>query len=260
MKMSEDSSTRSWNAIADDWVAHADANDYRKYFLMPRMLELLGDVHDRRILDLGCGEGGYARKLAKNGALVVGVDGSQRLIEIARERAKAERLSIEFICTNANSLHSIADSSFDFVLAAMSLMDVEDFEGAVAETHRVLTTGGSLVMSISHPCFTSPGSEWQRDAEDRHRLLYFKVGDYFERTAWMEKIAKPFRNPVVRRHRPLADYIQPLLRQGFFMRDFVEPVPTADELQKSVRFRKLIRVPYFLFMRWQKTRVGETGF
>jgi ubiquinone/menaquinone biosynthesis C-methylase UbiE len=251
--MSEDSSTRSWNAIADDWVSHADANDYRNYFLMPRMLELLGDVHDRRILDLGCGEGGYARELARNGALVVGVDGSERLIEIARERTKAESLRIEFICANANSLRSIADSSFDLVVAAMSLMDVEDFEGAVAEVYRVLTADGSLVMSISHTCFTAPGSEWQRDTEDRHKLLYFKTDRYFERIAWTEKVAKAFKNPVLRRHRPLEDYIQPLLRRGFFLRDFIEPVPTPDELKKSMRFRKLTRIPYFLFMRWKKT-------
>jgi hypothetical protein len=40
----DDSSTRSWNAIADDWVRHADKNDYCNDLLMPSMLELLGDV------------------------------------------------------------------------------------------------------------------------------------------------------------------------------------------------------------------------
>ncbi len=83
----DDTSTRCWDAIADDWVAHADTNDYRNYYLMPRMLALLGDVADRAVLDLGCGEGGYSRELTRRGARVTGVDASKRLIDIARQRA-----------------------------------------------------------------------------------------------------------------------------------------------------------------------------
>src|SRR5438477_13204952 len=83
----DDSSTRSWDSIADDWVRHADTNDYRNDLLMPLMLELLADVRGSSILDLGCGEGGYSRELARRGAKVVGVDGSSRLIARARERA-----------------------------------------------------------------------------------------------------------------------------------------------------------------------------
>ena len=40
MIVPEDSSTRSWNAVADDWVAHADTNDYRNHYLMPRTLAM----------------------------------------------------------------------------------------------------------------------------------------------------------------------------------------------------------------------------
>jgi len=85
----DDSSTRSWNAIADDWIAHADTNDYRNHYLMPRMLAMLGDVAGKCVLDLGCGEGGYARELTRRGASVTGVDGSERMIEVARQRARA---------------------------------------------------------------------------------------------------------------------------------------------------------------------------
>ena len=51
--MKPDRSTESWDAIADDWVRHADTNDYRNLFLMPRMLAMLGGVAGQRILDLG---------------------------------------------------------------------------------------------------------------------------------------------------------------------------------------------------------------
>ncbi|MBZ5537561.1 MAG: hypothetical protein LAO31_16515 [Acidobacteriia bacterium] len=44
MKTTEDSSTRSWDAVANDWVRHAHVNDYRIYFLLPFTLELLRDI------------------------------------------------------------------------------------------------------------------------------------------------------------------------------------------------------------------------
>ena len=248
----EDSSTRSWNAIGHSWTSHADTNDYRNFFLLPRMLQILGDVSGRRILDLGCGEGGYSRELKRRGANVIGVDGSETLVRIARERAAAEKLDVQFICANANALHSLADNSCDFVVAAMSLMDVEDYLGAVREVRRTLGHGGSLLMSITHPCFTARVAEWERHPDDRHRLLFFKVDRYFEREVWEDKITKEFSAPVLRRHRPLQDYLQGLLGEGFLLREFSEAEPTADELKKSDRFRKLTRIPYFLFMRWEK--------
>jgi len=248
--MHPDSSTTSWNGIADQWVSHADQNDYRLHFLLPLTLDLLGEVRGRRVLDLGCGEGGYARELARRGAIVTGIDGSERLVEVARERSTPAGLNIDFFCLNANHLDSLVDASFDAVLAAMSLMDVEDYPGAVAEAHRVLRPGGELLMSITHPCFTGPVSEWVRDEQGNG--LHFKVDRYFERAAWEDHIAKGFWTAVVRRHRPLEDYMQALLAAGFRLRDFREPVPTADQMKLSRRFWKIQRIPYFLFMRWSK--------
>jgi 2-polyprenyl-3-methyl-5-hydroxy-6-metoxy-1,4-benzoquinol methylase len=247
----DDSSTRSWNNIADDWVAHADTNDYRNLFLFPLTFTLLGDLHGRRVLDLGCGEGGYSREMARRGAKVVAVDGSERLIEVARERARDESLAVESICRNASSMEGIVSESFDLVLASMSLMDVEDYDGAVRECHRVLVRGGDLLMSITHPCFSAPVSEWIRD--DQGQPQVFTVDRYFERTAWESIIARDFSRPVLRRHRPLEDYMRAPIESGFILRDFREPQATEDDVKKSRRFTKITRVPYFLFLRWQKS-------
>lgn len=247
----DDTSTRSWNAIADDWIAHADTNDYRNHYLMPRMLAMLGDVRGQTILDLGCGEGGYARELNRRGARVTGVDGSERLIEVARQRAQTHAVDVSFVHANANALAGIESGFFDIVVASMSLMDVEDYGGAIREVHRVLRAGGELVMSITHPCFSAPVSEWVRDSAGE--LRYFAVDRYFDRIAWDTMIGPAFRAPVVRRHRPLEDYLSVPLECFFILREFREPDVTEGELKQSRRFRKLARIPYFLFLRWEKT-------
>jgi SAM-dependent methyltransferase len=245
----EDSSTRSWDSIADDWAAHADKNDYRNILLLPLMLELLGEVRGRRVLDLGCGEGGYSRALAARGAEVTAVDGSERLVEIARRRAAEGNCTIECLCANASSLAPLAPSSFDDVVAAMSLMDVEDYDGAIAEVARVLVAGGRLLMSITHPCFTAPVSEWVRGP--KRELRHFAVDRYLDRAAWESEITPSFSRPVVRRHRPLEDYFAPLLRLGFVLRDFREPGVTEEQIRQSPRIAKINRIPYFLFLSWQ---------
>ena len=246
----DDSSTRSWDNAAEAWIDHADTSDYQKRFLQPRMLALAGDVSGRRVLDLGCGEGSYSRELARRGARVTGIDGSARLIDAARRRTADSGLDVDYRCLNANALVGIADGAFDLIVASMVMMNVEDYGGAIREAHRVLAPGGALCVSITHPCFSGPLSEWVRD--DAGRPKFFAVDRYFDRIVWEDLIARAFRAPVIRRHRPLEDYITTLLQSGLILREFHEPSVTEEELKRSPRFEYVRRIPYFLFMRWQK--------
>ena len=90
----------------------------------------------------------YSRK---RGADVTGIDGSEKLINIAKARSDS---SIKFLVRNANNLDGIVENGFEIVVAAMSLMSVEDYEGSISEVRRVLKKGGYLLMSILHPCFS----------------------------------------------------------------------------------------------------------
>jgi 2-polyprenyl-3-methyl-5-hydroxy-6-metoxy-1,4-benzoquinol methylase len=249
--MTDDSSTRSWDAAAGDWIAHADTSDYQNLFLQPRMLALVGNVSGRRLLDLGCGEGAYSRALARRGAQVTGVDGSGTLIAAARDRAAAAGLDIDYRQANASALDSLPSESFDLIVASMVLMNVEDYVGAVREAYRVLAPGGEIAMSITHPCFSAPVSDWIGGKGRRAR--HFGVDRYFERIAWPDRIASTFRTPTLRRHRPLEDYMTGAIEAGFTLREFQEPMTTEEERKVSPRFEPMTRVPYFLFMRWQKT-------
>src|SRR2546425_13367795 len=54
--------------------------------IMPRMLEVLGDVSGLTVLDAGCGEGYVARILSQQGAKVTAIDIADRLVERSEER------------------------------------------------------------------------------------------------------------------------------------------------------------------------------
>ena len=245
--MSDDDSTRSWESVADDWVRHADENDYHNLLLLPLTIELAGDARGLDVFDLGCGEGGVGRMLAERGATVVGVDSSPSLVAVAQQRASEAGLNISYFCANANALTPISAESFHVVVAAMVLMNVDDYPAAVAEVRRVLRPGGRLVMSITHPCFSAPVSQWV-DAE------YFAVDRYFDRVLREDYITAKFRRPVLRWHRPLEDFMRPLLQHGFVLQSFHEPDGTRPDTQKTPRMARLQRIPYFLLMSWVKPR------
>ena len=135
-------------------------------------------------------------------------------------------------------------------------MDVEDYPGAISEAYRVIAPGGELLMSITHPCFMPPVSRWIKDQADKP--LFFSVDRYFDRSDWEERITERFTHPVLRRHRPLEDYMSGALQTGFTLRWFHEPTASDDDLKLSHRFWKLKCIPYFLFMRWQKSSSQQT--
>lgn len=95
----------------------------------------LGDV-----LDVGCGDGWTARLLAPRSRSYVGVDRSQKLVEVARRRAQGAR----FERADAHEL-PFADASFDAVLLLHVLTYAERPEAVVAEAGRVLRPGGRVV-------------------------------------------------------------------------------------------------------------------
>lgn len=242
--MKKDSSTECWNQVAiDSWIEKAQTNDFRLHFIMPYTLQKLGDVKGRQILDLGCGEGGYARALAGNGALVTAVDCSEAMLKYIDENAKKDGLPIETFRRNANALDGIPASKFDIALCSMMLMDVEDLDGTLKEIVRVLKPGGKVFISILHPCFKPKESRWILQ-DDKIQVT---VGDYFNPTEWVGEI-KGIDAPIVYRHRTLSDYIKAFVKHGFTLTDMNEPVPTEEQVSMSPRIGWLAHIPMYLFI------------
>lgn len=231
-EMKQDSSTIAWNAMGDEWFELAQTGESRNCFIMPNMLKFMGDVRGKKVLDLGCGEGGYSRELAKRGAQLVSVDCSKKAIEYASNLAKEENLSIEHYIRNSNDLFDIKSEQFDVVLCSMMLMDCEDFEGTLREVVRVLKPGGKLYASVLHPCFDGnhdTGIGRQGVGIDRQVV----VMNYFEPKEWEAPLYKG-TIPVIWRHRTLEDYVKTFLKVGLTIVDMNEPQATDEQAQISV--------------------------
>jgi ubiquinone biosynthesis O-methyltransferase len=109
------------------------------------ILELVGDVNGRTVLDVGCGDGDLALDLTKGGALVTGIDASTEMIDAARSRAKQHSTNIAFQVAKAERL-PFPSEQFDVVTAITILCFVEDAAPVFREIARVLRPGGRLVI------------------------------------------------------------------------------------------------------------------
>jgi ubiquinone/menaquinone biosynthesis C-methylase UbiE len=101
-----------------------------------------GFAEGDRILDLGCGEGAGTQLLCLHGCNAIGLDTS-----IAALAAAAEHMpGLQLISASALSL-PFADESLDGILAECSLSLVEQRAVVLAESHRVLRSGGRLAIT-----------------------------------------------------------------------------------------------------------------
>lgn len=110
------------------------------------VLEFVGSVKDKRVLDLACGDGWLSWSLAKSGAMVAGCDISPGSIEVAAQVARANGLQsrLRFDAMICEKL-AYEDNQFDLVLmhAAMHHCDIDQVS---KEIWRVLKPGGRAVL------------------------------------------------------------------------------------------------------------------
>jgi len=109
------------------------------------VLDLLGDIKGRAVIDAGCGEGRLAAVLAGGGGCVVGVDLDADILRVAQSRRVAGDVRLHLIRADIERL-PVATESADVVVAVTTLCFVADPAGAVRELARVLRPGGRIVL------------------------------------------------------------------------------------------------------------------
>jgi ubiquinone/menaquinone biosynthesis C-methylase UbiE len=214
----------------------------KEVLLTPRVLDWLGDVKDKKILDAGCGEGFLCRLIAEHGAQVTGIDFSSKLLEIARNRTP-KHLLIRYIHANLEKILEIQSDSFDRIVSLLALQDIQDYRAALQELYRVLRPEGQFFLAITHPCFGSDG-EWIRD--ERGKKLYWKTDRYFqEREIEMRIDPDSDENPIGF-HRTLSSYYQEIKRAGFMISDLIEPSPSPKAIKTQPSFEDDLRMCHFI--------------
>lgn len=247
-EFSQHDGTERWDRNAEAWHRNYGENDpSRRYLLDPIIVEVLGDVNGKHILDAGCGDGYLSRKLATKGADVTGVEYSSAMLAFALEEQKKEHLPITYHRADIASMPFLADGFFDVVVTNNVIQDTADYEAAFREFNRVLKPGGTYLHIENHPCYMTPVFGWVRD--DHGNKPYRKVDRYFERgpslTPWGPRSGM---EPSVYWHRTLGDILNCLISNGFRITQVIEPEPTEAARQACPPLVDNNRVPDFLVL------------
>jgi SAM-dependent methyltransferase len=109
------------------------------------LLDRIGPACGLRVLDVGCGDGVLATRLAQGGARVTGLDASADMIAAARSRANAAGVEVDLVEADADDL-PFPDGHFDSVVSVATLCFVDDPRQAIREMVRVLQPGSRLIL------------------------------------------------------------------------------------------------------------------
>lgn len=131
----------AWEAMAEWYDAKQgdDGDLWHRALIDPPLIHLIGPADGLRVLDLACGNGYLARRFARMGARVIGVDASAPIVERARRRESQIPLGITYHVGDATRLDMVDGGSVDVVMCNMALMDIED--AAAGDDHLAQTPG-----------------------------------------------------------------------------------------------------------------------
>ena len=152
-----------YDAVAEEYKRSKLA-PWRTYLERYSLLNLLGEVRGKSVLDLACGEGFYSRLVRERGAgRVVGVDWSSGMIGLAIAAEKESPLGIKYRVGDAMAYQT--DERFDIVAAAdlLNYADTEEKLAAMCRTvARSLKPGGRFVTVNNNPSQSPDGYQATR--------------------------------------------------------------------------------------------------
>lgn len=220
---------RVYQASADGYVERAETNLWNAHWDRPVIRSLVPTVTGLRVLDAGCAGGSNTEWLIEQGASVVAVDITPRMIELTRERV-GDRAEIH-LHDLRERMDFLADGSIDVVLSSLTIPYIDDLEPVFAEFARVLAVDGCVVVSTHHPF-----GDWK----------WFGLPDYFAtgqvEDTWSDGVVHRFHR------RSLEDLLRALFGAGFLLERYLEALPPAELLARFPD-HQVPNGPTFLFLR-----------
>jgi ubiquinone/menaquinone biosynthesis C-methylase UbiE len=181
-----------------------------------KVLNLIGNVKGKRVLELGCGGAQAGIAFARKGAKVTGIDISEKQIKFATFLTKKNNVDIKLYRGDVSKLDMIKSNTQDIIFSAWAFEYVGDLTKCFKETNRVLKKQGIFIFSLDHPFWGVVNK-----ASMKVRRSYFDSGIYKE----------PHRKGIfVGYYHTLSELINPLIEAGFTIEKIIEP----DSRKKNV--------------------------
>lgn len=199
--------TRAWREHSGAWTEAVRANRIasRAAVTNDALIEAILDRHPASVLDLGCGEGWLARRLAPLGIAVTGVDAAPELVAAARDAGGAD-----FQVADYGELPSDL-GRFELAVSNFALLGREPVERLLTALPEFLHPGGHLIVQTLHPLALGDDQPYR---------------DGWREDSWAA-FSPAVDNPPPWYFRTLGGWVELLGTHGFGLRELREPI--ADD-------------------------------
>jgi SAM-dependent methyltransferase len=208
----------AWDAFSDEYQArHAKTLDasgglaWGAAHIPEASLQVLGDVVDKDILELGCGAAQWSIGLARAGARPVGLDVSGRQLDHARRLMREAGVEFPLVHAGADAV-PLPDASFDIVFCDHGAMTFADPYLTVPEVARLLRPGGLFAFSHHSPIETICWALGAPKVGNRLALDYFGLHRIDDGEDVFFQL-------------PYGEWIRLFRANGFTVEDLIEPRP-----------------------------------
>lgn len=209
----------------------------------PIMLELIGDVYGKKVLDLGCGDATFGVELLQKGCFSYdGVEGSENM---AKEATKTLTGTVGTVHLSSMETWNFQSSDYDLIVSRLALHYLTDLKDIVRKVYQTLANDGRFVFSVQHPVLTSSIKSAAASSSKADWIVddYFNSGERVE--PWIDK-------KVVKYHRTIEEYYQLLKQAGFMIEDIREGTPRVEEFSSESEYKRRMRIPLFLMFSCKK--------
>ncbi|NLP51639.1 class I SAM-dependent methyltransferase [Bacillus sp. RO1] len=203
----------------------------------PIMSELVGNIENKTILDLGCGDASFGKELLQLGARhFTGVEGSEQMLKAALSNLLGLDATIH---NETMESFNYPSESYDLVTSRFAIHYVSDIDLLFQNIYQSLKENGRFVFSIQHPLTTSSFASKEAGDKRGNWIVddYFRIGERKE--PWINQV-------VVKYHRTIEQYYTALRRAGFTVVDLREGTPKRENFNSEEEFVRRQRIPVVL--------------
>ena len=219
--------------LIHDWtieqVQSASKPNFGKVFVTaPNLLRVLGNVEDKDVLELGCGNGYWLRLLARAGAKTTGIDLAENQIAAARSWDDPMTSTIDYRIGDVSKDMGL-QGKFDITFFEHVLLEIpskDELYIAVQNAANTLKEGGVLFISDIHPFAPSSRPDNLRVADD---FNYFNSGAPFEIQSKRVDGEIIYYKDV---HWTLSDLAGAITDAGLKITEIIEPIPSVEDAEK----------------------------
>jgi len=222
----------AWDRLAEWWDDKiGDGNEFQDYLIEPATERMLALKAGEQVLDIACGAGRFARRMASMGALVTAIDQADRFLNRARDRTVENNGRIQYFkvdATDPAAVLSLGKGRFDAAVCTMALMDMSSITPLISSLPTLLKPQGRFVFSVTHPVFNSGtarhmAEQYEEDGETIVRSA-ITITDYAEPYSYKGFGIPGQPEPQYYFHRPIDLLFRTCFKYGFVLDDMEEPV------------------------------------